>query len=289
MKNTKEIKALFHLLDDPDKEIFDTVSNKIVHYGKEIIPNLENFWEETSDNIIQERIENIIHKVNFNDTFEEIKTWYESINPSLYDGAIMLSKYKYPSLDVESCNKIIKSLYQSCWLELHNYLTPFEQINVINSIFYSMYKFVGYDLEANKPSHFYVSEVLETRQGNSYSLGTIYQLLCEKLDVPVYAIQLPRQHLLAYFDNQFDYFVSDKKQKQKILFYVDPNSGTIFTQNDVDVYLKKYNFENQETIYMPLANRDIIINTLDAMVMMYDELGDDEKSEELIKIIRLRK
>ena len=25
MKNTKEIKALFHLLDDPDKEIFETV------------------------------------------------------------------------------------------------------------------------------------------------------------------------------------------------------------------------------------------------------------------------
>ena len=44
MENNKEISALFILIDDPDEEVFDAVSQKIVDYGKPIIPNLEHLW-----------------------------------------------------------------------------------------------------------------------------------------------------------------------------------------------------------------------------------------------------
>ena len=42
MEETREISALMNLIDDPDKEVFETVSNRIVSYGKIIIPNLEH-------------------------------------------------------------------------------------------------------------------------------------------------------------------------------------------------------------------------------------------------------
>ena len=38
MEQTKEIKALFTLIDDPDEEIYSSISEKIVAYGKGIIP-----------------------------------------------------------------------------------------------------------------------------------------------------------------------------------------------------------------------------------------------------------
>jgi regulator of sirC expression with transglutaminase-like and TPR domain len=288
MKNTKEIKALFHLLDDPDKEIFDTVSDKLVHFGKEIIPNLEHYWEQTNDNIIQERIEDIIHKLNYNDTYEEIKNWYHAEKPDLLGGALLLSKYRFPAMKEDDCRKTLKSLYQSCWLELHNYLTPLEQINIINSVFYNMYKFNGFDLEVNNANHYFISEVLETRQGNNYSLGTIYQLLCEMLDIPVFAIQLPRQHLLAYFDTTYNFFDKEEQQRQKIQFYIDANSGSIFTQNDVDMYLKKYNFAEVDSIYKPLSNQEIILTTIESLIMMYDELNQVNHSTELSNIVALR-
>lgn len=47
METNNEISALFTLIDDPDEEVFGLVSNKIVDYGKEIIPNLEHLWETT--------------------------------------------------------------------------------------------------------------------------------------------------------------------------------------------------------------------------------------------------
>ena len=50
MQENKEILALFHLIDDPDQEVFDSVSHRIVSYGRGIIPNLENLWENTISN-----------------------------------------------------------------------------------------------------------------------------------------------------------------------------------------------------------------------------------------------
>ena len=71
-------------------------------------------------------------------------------------------------------------------------------------------------------------------------------------------------------------------------FYIDANTGTIFTQNDVDVYIKKYNFKNTEQIYLPLSNQEIVLSTIESLIMMYDELQDHEKSEELNKIVLFR-
>lgn len=39
MQENPEISALFTLIDDPDEEVFSTVSQRIVDYGKGIIPN----------------------------------------------------------------------------------------------------------------------------------------------------------------------------------------------------------------------------------------------------------
>ena len=65
MQETREINALFTLIDDPDEEVYSTVSEKIVAYGKNIIPNLEHLWETTLSADVQERIEMIIHHLIF--------------------------------------------------------------------------------------------------------------------------------------------------------------------------------------------------------------------------------
>ena len=120
MKETKELKALLHLLDDPDKEVYDTVSDKIIHYGKEVIPKLEHLWESTEDGSVQERIEDIIHKVNFNEVCVNFEKWNKAEKPGLLGGALILANYRFPLIDEDSIRKTIKSIYQSCWLELNN-------------------------------------------------------------------------------------------------------------------------------------------------------------------------
>ncbi|MEN9339433.1 MAG: hypothetical protein RIQ62_745 [Bacteroidota bacterium] len=287
IKENPELKALFHLLDDPDRDVYHTVSDKLIHYGKEVIAPLEDLWETTMDNRVQERIEHIIHKVNFNDVFKAWSAWARKPKSSLLSGALLMSAYRYPDLDEAAVHKTIKSIYQSCWLEINNYLTPLEQINIINSIFYNMYKFKGQELEENKPAHYFLNEVLDTRQGNNYSLGLLYQILCEMLDIPVYAIQLPKQYILAYYDTLNDFYDREKQPIHKIQFYIDPNHGMIYTQNDVDVFVKKYNIKVDQNTFRPLAHTEIMYKNLEALMQVYQLLEDEERAHEIHQLMEV--
>jgi len=80
MLENKEISALFYLIDDPDDEVFSTVTERIISHGRSIIPNLENLWENSPDQHVQERIEWIIHKLHFRDLVEEFQNWKNGSN-----------------------------------------------------------------------------------------------------------------------------------------------------------------------------------------------------------------
>ena len=91
MEQTKEIKALFTLIDDPDEEIYSSISEKIVAYGKGIIPNLEHLWETTLSEDVQQRIEGIIQKLHFTDLLEDFTNWKRTVPQDLLSGALLLA------------------------------------------------------------------------------------------------------------------------------------------------------------------------------------------------------
>ena len=86
MKENNEITALLHLIDDPDEDVYITVSDKIISFGKDIIPNLESLWENTSSEEIQERIELLIHRLHFRDLKDDFTDW-ASRDADLMEGA----------------------------------------------------------------------------------------------------------------------------------------------------------------------------------------------------------
>ena len=83
MEQTKEIKALFTLIDDPDEEIYSSISEKIVAYGKVIIPNLEHLWETTLSEDVQQRIEGIIQRLHLQ-IYCKILPTGKTPNPTIY-------------------------------------------------------------------------------------------------------------------------------------------------------------------------------------------------------------
>jgi hypothetical protein len=127
LEENKEITALLHLIDDPDEEVYGTVSDKIISFGKDIIPNLESLWENTSNEEIQERIELLIHRLHFRDLTNDFTEW-AATDPDLLEGALLVARYHYPDLDTTTVYQEIEKLRRNTWLELNNYLTPIEQI-----------------------------------------------------------------------------------------------------------------------------------------------------------------
>lgn len=275
------------MIDDPDDEVYDTVASKLLHYGKDIIPRLEQLWEVTEDEEVQERIESLIHRVHFEDLQADVVAWASHLQPELLRGAILLARYQFPDLNVPAILAQFDQLRRNIWLELNNYLNPLEQVNVFNSILYNYFKLQGHELTEREPKYFFINQVLESKQGNGYSIGILYLALCEMLDVSVFAVEVPRQFLFAYIDTLHNFFNPEEKGVQQIQFYIDPTSGMVYTQKDVDSYLNKIHANDRDTYFGPLSNKRILYKMMEELALCYRYRREDQKAEEIQQLMKL--
>jgi regulator of sirC expression with transglutaminase-like and TPR domain len=287
MQQNKEITALLRLIDDPDGEVFDTVAEKLLNYGREIIPNLEQLWEVTADEEVQERIEFLIHRVHFQDLQAEFLEWSKAKQPELLRGAILVAKYQFPDLNIPSILAQFDQMRRNIWLELNNYLTPLEQVNVFNSILYNYYKLQGHELTEREPKYFFINQVLESKQGNAYSLGILYLALCELLDIPIFAVELPRQFVFAYIDTLHNFFSQEEEGIQQVQFYIDPMNGMVYTQKDVDAYLRKINASERQQYFAPILAKRVIYKMLEELALCYRYKREDEKADEIQQLMNI--
>jgi regulator of sirC expression with transglutaminase-like and TPR domain len=288
MASENEIKALLVLLDDPDNEVYVTVAGKLLEQGAGIVPVLEQLWEVTPDAVTQERIEDLIHRVHFQDLQHELLEWSRSDQPELLKGAILIARYQYPQLNVGPLLKLFDQIRKNVWLELNGYLSPREQVNVINSILYSFYSLKGHELTEREPGHFFINQVLEGKQGNCYTLGIIYLALCETLDIPLFAVEIPRQFIFAYMHLLPPVFNADRPPAMaRPQFYVDPMSGMTFSQKDVDVYLKKINARDRDSYFLPMLNKRIIYKMMEELCLCYRYRREEDKAEDIQQLMHL--
>jgi hypothetical protein len=219
---TKELKSLITLLDDPDKEIFDHVAGKLLSLGTGVIPSLESAWEESVDPVLQERIESLINKIQFHSLEKEIISWSADREATLFEGSVLVARHQYHDLDADTLKNYLDIVRRAIWLELNHNLTPFEQINVFNHIFYGL---KGYSGKAgHDPNSYYINKVIESKSGNAVSLGIIYQILARELDIPVYGVNLPRHYVLAYCKTMLSEEELQHDQQKNVLFYINPLS-----------------------------------------------------------------
>jgi regulator of sirC expression with transglutaminase-like and TPR domain len=286
LKENKEITALLNLIDDPDEDVYNTVSDKIISLGKDIIPNLENLWETINNEETQERIELLIHRLHFRDLTTEFTEWQNG-PADLLTGAIIVSKYHYPDLQPSQVIQEIERLRRNIWLELNSYLTPMEKVNVLNSIFYNYYKQTGVEISYDSPDSFLINKSLETKKGNSISNGIIYLVLCKMLDIPVKAINIPRQFILGYFDEQFEALNPSGHSSEKIIFYIDPLSGQMYSHKDIENYFKRLSVPPVASYFRPMNNRKIIQFLLEELSKCFDNVNNQYKMDELLSLAHM--
>jgi regulator of sirC expression with transglutaminase-like and TPR domain len=286
METNKEISALLTLIDDPDEEVFGVVSNKIVDYGKNIIPNLEHLWETTPEEGTQERIELLIHRLHYSDLTEDFRQWSISGHHDLMLGALLAAKFQYPDLTTAPVLQEIEKIRRNIWLELNNYLTPLEQIKVVTGILYNYYGLKGGETAYTDINDYLLHKTIETKRGNQYSNGILYLLLCELLDIPVKAINIPKQFVIAYFKPGY----SDEKLEkplEKIEFFIDPANGQVFTHNDVENYFKRISVPPTASYFRPVSNKYIIQTLLEQMGKCFDDDKNRYKQKELTDLSAL--
>ena len=286
MQENREISALFHLIDDPDEEVFSSVSERIVSLGRAIIPNLEHLWENTPNADIQERIEMLIHKLHFRDLVNDFTDWKNG-SCELLQGALLAARYKYPEMIATTTLQEMEKIRRNIWLELNSYLTPLEQVNVITGILYSYYKLKGNEVTYDIPEDFLINKVIEQKKGNAITNGILYLIVCELLDIPIKAINIPKQFILGYFDIDYNFPNPTKQRSEKINFYIDPLNGQIYSHKDVENYFKRISVPSIPSYFRQITNRRIIQHLLEEFSKCFTDEANRYKKNDLTFLAKL--
>ena len=282
MERPTEINALVNLLDDPDYEVYNHIKQKLMDYGPDVIPLLEKAWEDFSYGVVfQNRIEEIIHQIQFEQVQYLLREWVKGSKDNLLDALFIVSQYQYPDINIEKYKSFLELLKRDIWLELNDNLTALEQVKVINRVLFNIHNFSGNTTNYHAPQNSYINDVLDTKKGTPLSLSVLYIVLARMLNIPIYGINLPRHFIIGYVDRL-------SNEKDKILFYVNPFSrGAVLSKRDIDYFLKQLKLEQKEDYFVPCDNLAIIKRLLNNLIFSYAKLGQEDKVKEMNVLLQI--
>ncbi len=281
-----ELKALVHLLDDPDQEVNKIVVNKLISLGPEIIPSLEQYWGKSFDPVIHKKIEEVIHIIHTDTLHADLREWAKNHADDLLQGAILVAKHLFADINILKIQNQVEKLRKDCWLEMNYNLTPLEQVNVFNHVFYSLNGFRGNESEGTNPANCYINHLLETKRGNPISLGILYLVVATHLKMPVYGVDLPQHFILSYHNHPIHPEQSEQEIQSDIIFYINPlNKGMIFSREDITHYLHKLEVKPIPDHFAPCNNLQVIRSLINYLITGYELQNEPDKVSELKKLL----
>lgn len=284
MKDIQRISALINLLDDPDEKIFSQVSQELMSFGEQVVKQLEEAWENSFNVILQLRIEQIIHQIQFQDVKIRLEDWRKDEESSLLDAALIIAHYQYSDIDEVGIRATIERLYQDCWLELNNDYTALEKVGVLNKVFFDLNGFGGNKKNFHSPRNSYINNVLETKKGNPISITLLYLEIANRLRLPIYGVNLAEHFIAAYTELPIQFL--GEVSLDNILFYIDPfNKGILFQYKDIESYIEKLDVKMQEKFYLPCDKITVVNRVLNNLIFCYSKSKQFSKVEEL-KILK---
>jgi len=283
----KELTALIKLIDEPDETIFSQLKSRILHYGKEAIPFLEDAWNHNLHPLAQKRVEILLNRLRFDNIINDLSDWYALGASNLLMGYLLVSKYQYPNLDENFVRKEIERIRTEIWLELNSDLTALEKVKVFNKIFFDINKFEGDHKNFYSPLNSFINNVLETRKGNPLALSMLFIILADMVEVPIYGVNLPEHFILGYIDVSRKFPLQNIRNAE-VMFYINPYSGgAIFTKYEIEAFLRQMKIEPHDRYFQPCNNVEMIKRLLANLIHSYNSTGNKVKVSELEILLKI--
>lgn len=282
MNRESEIQALIALLDDSDPEVFDHVAARLISYGPMVIDQLEDAYTTIPNPVMQERIEDLIHRIQFVGVQEELSAWARQENGDLLTGWLIINRHQYPDLDEEAIRTTIARIHKDIWIGINTYLSPLEQMNVVNQSIFSQYGFAGLQQQDDEQRFAYINNMLDAFKGNHFAIGLLYLALCQQLDMPVYGVCLSAHFVLARTKDYIVDFNLQEENRQDILFYINPyNKGLAFGEREINTYLKRLQLAEDNKYFVPASNRQVLAEYVRHLMRFIKKPSEQYKMDDL--------
>jgi len=281
-----EVQALIRLVEDPDPVIFNQVKNKLVSYGRLALPEIENSWTlDVSDHDHQERLLEVLRQIQLEELKTNLAKWKDSSTRDLLQGALIISQFQFPDINKIEIEAEIEKIKQQVWLEINEDNTAFEIVKIFNHVLFDLCGFKPSKSNFHSPQNSYLNTVLKNKQGNPLSLSIIYSIIAQKLEIPIYGVNLPNQFVLGFMDENRTLKMLDSTSERSVLFYINPFSkGRIFDYNEIESYLRSLNLPLKNNYIEPCSNTEILKRMLSNLSYSYNKVGEVSKVGELAEL-----
>lgn len=269
----RKIKALLSLLDDDDIEVVSQVEKEFLAQGGNIIPYLEKEWEQNFNPVVQKRIEDLVHVLQFVLLEDRFSKWKKTGGEDLMEGLWLICTYQYPDLEFNTIKRAMEQIYYEVWLEMKPEMLPMEQVRTLNNVLFTKLKFSSNTKNFHSPANSMISQVLESKKGNPISLCVIYMMVAQKLKLPIYGVNLPSLFILTYKNDDSQFYINAF------------NKGLIFTKEDIDNYLHQLNLAPIDVFYQPCSNIDIVARVLRNLINSFEKLSETDRVEDVKKML----
>lgn len=269
----REVSALISLIEDPDEEIYCQVKKELHRYGDALIPQLEFYWEANSFGpLFNRRVEQLIHELHYGGIYRRLREWKES-DQDLLEGLLILNRYHYSTESEEELKQRVLKIRQDIWLELNDFLTALEAVNVFNTVLFKIYGFQG--VHHHSHGHLTLSDLLNTKLGEPLIIGALYSWIAESLEIQLPAINMPGYCILAYEE-------MDLNGQPEILFYVNPHeSGQIMCLEDLELMMKDLQYPYDTRFFQSCSRIEWMARLINAFINEAMAKQDNDKVQEL--------
>jgi len=201
------------------------------------------------DQHVQQRIEEVIDHIHFNRTREELIKWIAGQGENLIYGAYLLARIQFPEIKYEAVNEKLELLRSQIWLELNDQLTALERIRVINYFLFDIHKYHVQPSKDISPMYSCINHLVDTKKGSPEILGILYQEISNRLNLPVYGIDLPLSSLLCYHDPGF------LDDPNGVMFYIlTSGNGALYSRGRIEKILAETNNAPLASYFTPCSN-----------------------------------
>lgn len=254
MKTANTLDSLMFLTEEKDEHLFINIANAIVSYGEKALPSLKEKLEKSDDIFLQHRLEALIDTIEHKNIINKLNSWRKKREYDLMEPCFILAKYHFPNADWSWLGFNIMMIIEQAEHEMNQDLTPLEQVKILNHIIYDVNKFRGDTSTINNPDYYFINTLLNTHIGNPLSLGMLYCIIAERLEIPIYGIDIPNHFILAFCKKTEDF-----PQFEDVLFYINPfNHGNVLMRKDIRNYLNELNISPELRYFEPSRNTNII-------------------------------
>lgn len=285
-----KLNALIELLDDPDQMVYKFVEKELLKEKNNIIPALEEKWENSFDGFSQERIENIIQNLQFNKTKKMLDSWLitDADIRDLLSGFLIIDSFQYPDLNPMMIQLKIENIRKKIWIELSNSLTLLEKTTILNHFLYNVNGFTINHKNIHSPQNCFINQLLDTKKGNPVSMSILYIIIARQLELPAQFIDFPKNPLVAIVDPKIARKVHGENVKSDVLFYINPaNRGSITSIKEIEYHLKANDYKPIRKFTEPKSDVYLIRLLLETLEISYSSVNYIDKKERIQKLLEL--